>query len=366
MNNKTKRIIGAIIILFLVVFAKGELPAILSGKSFGEALPALMKFAAKAAIGAGIICGTIVLCITVKNKASKKSLIAVGAVILLLLAGSGIYIANGLHHKPEVFRQMLTEKVQEDADKLFKGVGTLFGIPDLSFYDIDDNLLDHEGKLITLENQSSSTKLSLYQSKADDMALDINEYRISDIKFNGKDPSFGNLETAEVTIVFKWYDLSEVTGEFNRYAYNRLLPYIMVGSETTKTFQIIDDLMLSILEKAEAAGKTREYEFVYEYYLSEAGSNPITGEGASWSCRETLLREPIREMVLKELDYEEQFEDDPSEEELNKRKEIVINMETAIELFGKDGARELLESLGYEGLVSKMIAEYSPEESPEQ
>ncbi|MBR0129668.1 MAG: hypothetical protein IJM08_00005, partial [Firmicutes bacterium] len=61
-----------------------------------------------------------------------------------------------------------------------------------------------------------------------------------------------------------------------------------------------------------------------------------------------------------------QYKDDPSEESLAERKEIIINMGIAMELYGKDGAKELLENLGYEGLVSKMISDHTPGESSDQ
>ena len=368
MKSRTKKIIAIIIILFIIVLAKGELPALLIGKSSGEVLPVLIKFIAVTGIMAGLIFGVIVLGITVIKKASRKTLIAGRMAILIFLAGGGVYIANGLHHKPEVFRQILTETVQEDADKLFKGVGALFGTPDLSFYEIGDNLQDRKGNLITLENSTSaSTEPCLYQSKVDDMVHDIDEYRVGNIIINEDDPTFGNMDTADVTFVFKWYDFSSVISEFNHCAYNKLLPYSMVGSETTEIFPVIDDLMLSILERVEDAGMTREYEVVYRYYLSEAGSNAITGKGATWHhMGGVLLKDPIRKMILKELDYSSQYKDDPSEESLAERKEIIMNMEIAVELYGKDGAKELLESLGYEGLVSKMISDYTPEQSSEQ
>lgn len=366
MKSRTKKIIAIIIILFIIVLAKGELPALLIGKSSGEVLPVLIKFIAVTGIRAGLLFGVIVLGITGIKKASRKTLIAGSMAILLLLAGGGVYIANGLHHKPEVFRQILTETVQKDADYLFKGVGDLFGKPGLWFYDIGDNLQDRKGKLITLENSmSASTEPSLYQSKVDDMVYDIDEYRVSNIIINEDDPTYGNMDTADVAFVFKWYDFSSVISEFNHCAYNKLLPYSMVGSETTEIFPVIDDLMLSILERVEDAGMTREYEVVYRYYLSEAGSNAITGKGAEWRHMDLLLRDPIRKMILKELDYSSQYKDDPSEESLAERKEIIINMEIAVELYGKDGAKELLESLGYEGLVSKMISD-TPEQSSEQ
>lgn len=282
--------------------------------------------------------------------------------MLLLLTGGGIYIAKALRHKPEVFRQILIETAQEDADILF-GKSEKYFLPLLSIYNSDDNLLDTEGNPVTYKDLwSTSTELSLYQSKVNDLVKDIDEYRIGDLVVHEKDPSFGNMITADVKIIFKWYDFSSVIDEFNRHAYNQFLPYLMVGSD--RTFPVIDNLLLSILEKVEAAGMTREYEAVHRYYLSEGGSNPVTGKGAHWSTM-AESGDRIREMILEELNYADQFKDDVSEEELNERKEIIINMEIAFEMFGKDKAKELLESLGYEGLVTKMIS-YTPAENTGQ
>ena len=54
-----------------------------------------------------------------KKKANRKPLIIVAVAVLLLLAVGGTYVINGLSHKPEVFRRILTETAEEDAYKLF-------------------------------------------------------------------------------------------------------------------------------------------------------------------------------------------------------------------------------------------------------
>ena len=296
-----------------------------------------------------------------KKKANRKPLIIIAVAVLLLLAVGGTYVINGLSHNPEVFRRILTETAEEDAYTLFEG--GYAGTPLLSIYQRDDNLLDSEGNPITYEDLwSSSTKLCLYQAKANDMLNDIDEYRIGDIVINESDPSFGGLTTADVTFVFKWYDLDPVTDEYNKLAYNELLPYIIAGSEREKLFQVIDNLMLSILERVEDTGMTREYEAVDRYYLSVGGSNGITGEGSHWNLI-GQKGDAIREMILEKLNIVDHAEDDPTDEELAERKEIVMNMAIAVEMYGKDGTKQLLEDLGYDGLVAKMIAEDVPEES---
>lgn len=298
------------------------------------------------------------------KKVNKKTLIiAAVAVAVVLLSTYGVKIIE-LFRPKEVFRQMLTETAQKDADELF-GKSDKYSGPLMSIYTIfDHSLLDSEGNPVTQEALfSASTELSLYQSKVNDMVKDISEYRIGDIVIQEKDPSYGNMDTADVTVVFKWYDFSSVISEFNKRAYNQLLPYLLAHSD--RTFPVIDKLMLSILEKVEAAGMTREYKAVYRYALSEGGSNPFTGKGARWSQLDPV-NDKIREMILKELNYADNFKDEPSEEELNTRKDISVNMAIAVDLYGRDETRELLESIGYEALVSKMISEHSPEESPNQ
>ena len=120
--------------------------------------------------------------------------------------------------------------------------------------------------------------------------------------------------------------------------------------------------MLSILERVEDTGMTREYEAVDRYYLSVGGSNGITGEGSHWNLI-GQKGDAIREMILEKLNIVDHAEDDPTDEELAERKEIVMNMAIAVEMYGKDGAKRLLEDLGNDGLVAKMIAEDVPEES---
>ena len=79
-----------------------------------------------------------------KKKANRKPLIIVAVAVLLLLAVGGTYVINGLSHKPEVFRRILTETAEEDAYKLFED-GGYAGTPLLSIYLSDDNLLDSKG-----------------------------------------------------------------------------------------------------------------------------------------------------------------------------------------------------------------------------
>ena len=298
-------------------------------------------------------------------KKHKKPLMIAAAVVAVIVAAGGIYAVNGLRHKQEVFRQLLTETAQDDAYQLFTK-SKYVDIPGLSLFNSDDNLRNTDGDYVTHSDLwNPSTELSLYQTKADDMARSIDEYWIDEIASVEKDQSFANMSTADVTLAFKWYDLDIAFDEFNKHVMNQILPYSVVGSETSAAFPVVDRTMLAALEKAEAAGKTREYKAVHKYYLSVAGSDYFTGKDSHWYMKQES-RDAVRSMLLEQLDLSTRYADSPTEKELDERKEIIINMQIAIDLYGKERARELLEELGYEGLVAKMIAEDRSRESAGQ
>ncbi len=296
---------------------------------------------------------------------NKKPLRIAAAVIAVIVAAGGIYAVNGLRHKQEVFRQLLTETAQDYTYQLFTK-NEYAGMPGILLYKSDDNLRNTNGEFLTFSDVADpSTEVSLYQTKVNEMMRAIDEYWIDDIVSEKEDQPFENMSTADVTLAFKWYDLDIAFDEFNKHVMNQILPYSVVGSETSAAFPVVDRTMLAALEKAEAAGKTREYKAVHKYYLSVAGSDYFTGKGSHWYMKQES-RDAVRSMLLEQLDLSTRYADSPTEKEWDERKEIIINMQIAIDLYGKERARALLEELGYEGLVAKMIAEDRSGESAEQ
>ena len=297
-----------------------------------------------------------------KKTTKKKVLIAISALLLLLIAG-GIYVLYGLHNKPAVYKQALNDKVQEELDNLLNNEDHPFYL----YGGIYNNLRTPDGSLFSEGDIfDPNHTVCLYQKKANEMAQNV-ECEVGDITFQDDERDLGPMSYADVTFILRWYDMDLFGSGIDADAINMFIPYSMVGADTKAIFPALDRYLASAMEKAEAGGLTKEYEVTATYYLSIAGSNPVTGKGSQWfkkSDSGILLSQLFAERLLNEIDAKTQATDNLPEDKLAEREQIIGNMNTAIEMLGMDGARQLLEEEGYEGIVKCLEGTVTAESLP--
>ena len=279
--------------------------------------------------------------------------IVIAAVAVILILAGVTYVGIGLYKRPEVIKQALRDRAEEDLYRVRNGDfdGTFY-----LFDPFHENVLDIHGKKMTKKdiNGTEEPEMSLYQKKMNKLS-DKAEMSVGDIVYHNGDGEFVSMTEADVTFIIRWYDMAPIVEEYNRDAYTLLLPYFLVESSKEVQYEVMDRYLSSLLEKVDPTEMNKDYEIQATYWLLLGGSNSITGEGARWVLKDSeLIVNRMVNRLFEELDFNGGLDQDPPADIKQERDEIAANMADIISLVGEEKAREILEEKGYDGVLERL------------